>query len=86
MTLKPLHDRVLVERIEAESKTVGGIIIPDNAKEKPVEGLVISIGNKVESLKVGDKVLFAKFGGSEIKFDGKNYLIMKEADILAICE
>ena len=84
--LKVLFDRVLVERVEAENKTAGGIIIPDTAKEKPIAGFVISVGDKVETLKAGDKILFSKFTGSEVKFDGKDYLIMKEADILAICE
>jgi chaperonin GroES len=93
--IKPLHNNVLVERIEAETKTAGGIIIPDAAKEKPSEGKVIAVGNgakddngKVISLdvKVGDKVLFAKWGGTEIKVEGKDLLIMKESDILAITE
>jgi chaperonin GroES len=93
--IKPLHNNVLVERVEAETKTAGGIIIPDTAKEKPSEGKIIAVGNgskdengKVIPLdvKVGDKVLFAKWGGTEIKIDGKDLLIMKESDILAITE
>jgi len=93
MKIRPLHDKVLVERIEGEQKTAGGIIIPDTAKEKPMEGKIVAVGNgardengKVHPLDVkqGDKVLFAKWGGTEIKVDGKEYLIMKESDILAI--
>jgi len=93
--IKPLHNNVLVERLEAETKTAGGIIIPDTAKEKPSEGKVVAVGNgskdengKVIALdvKVGDKVLFAKWGGTEIKLEGKDLLIMKESDILAITE
>jgi len=92
---RPLHDRLLVERIEQESKTVGGIIIPDTAKEKPMEGKVIAVGNgtrdergnvKPLDVKVGDIVLFAKWGGTEIKLDGKEYLVMKETDVLGIVE
>ncbi len=93
--IKPLHNNVLVERLEAETKTAGGIIIPDTAKEKPSEGKVVAVGNgakdenvKVIALdvKVGDKVLFAKWGGTEIKLEGKDLLIMKESDTLAITE
>lgn len=95
MKIRPLHDRVLVERLEAESKTAGGIIIPDNAKEKPAEGKIIAVGNgnrdeagKLVALdvKVGDKVLFAKWGGTEVKVDGKELIILKESDILAVVE
>jgi chaperonin GroES len=92
---KPLHDRVLVKRLEEESKTPGGIIIPDTAKEKPMTGLVVAVGNglrgddgnvKPLDVKVNDKVLFAKWGGTEIKIDGEEYLVMKESDILGIME
>jgi chaperonin GroES len=92
---RPLHDRLLVERIEQESKTVGGIIIPDTAKEKPMEGRVIAVGNGIRDengnvkpldVRVGDIVLFAKWGGTEIKLDGKEYLVMKETDVLGIVE
>ncbi len=95
MKVRPLHDRVLVERIEAESKTAGGIIIPDTAKEKPAEGKVIAIGEGTRDdhgkrvaldVKKGDRVLFAKWGGTEVKVDGKELIIMKESDILAIIE
>jgi chaperonin GroES len=93
--IKPLHDRILVERIEQESKTSGGIIIPDTVKEKPMEGKVISVGNglrddkgnvKPLDVKAGDIVLFAKWGGTEVKIDGKEYIIMKETDVLATIE
>ncbi len=95
MKIRPLHDRVLIERIEAEAKTAGGIIIPETAKEKPHEGKVVAVGNgarddagKVHALdvKVGDKVLFAKWGGVEVKLDGKELIILKESDILAVVE
>jgi chaperonin GroES len=93
--IRPLHDRVLVERIEAVSKTAGGIIIPETAKEKPAEGKVIAVGNgnRDESgklipldVKKGDKVLFEKWGGAEIKLDGKELIMMKESAILAVIE
>jgi chaperonin GroES len=95
MKVRPLHDRVLVERIEAESKTAGGIIIPDTAKEKPAEGKVVSIGAGARDedgdrialdVKVGDRILFAKWGGTEVKVDGKELVILKESDILAVIE
>lgn len=95
MKIRPLHDRVLIERIEAEAKTAGGIIIPETAKEKPSEGKVVAVGNgarddsgKVHALdvKVGDKILFAKWGGTEVKVDGKELIILKESDILAVIE
>lgn len=95
MKVRPLHDRVLIERVEAESKTAGGIIIPDNAKEKPSEGKVISVGEGLRDengkrvaldVKKGDRVLFAKWGGTEVKVDGKELIILKESDILAIIE
>ncbi|MDG2512278.1 co-chaperone GroES [Sphingobium yanoikuyae] len=93
MAFRPLHDRVLVRRIEAEAKTAGGIIIPDTAKEKPQEGEIVSVGSgskaedgKVTPLdvKVGDRVLFGKWSGTEVKVDGEDLLIMKESDILGI--
>ncbi len=95
MKVRPLHDRVLVERVEAESKTAGGIIIPDTAKEKPSQGRVVAVGDGLRDengkrialdVKKGDIVLFAKWGGSEVKVDGKELLILKESDILAIIE
>jgi len=93
MTFRPLHDRVLVRRIEAAEKTSGGIIIPDTAKEKPQEGEIVSAGPGTRSengtmmpldVKTGDKILFGKWSGSEVKLDGEDLLIMKEADILGI--
>tara|TARA_R110001599_G_scaffold116119_1_gene283353 strand:- start:97 stop:384 length:288 start_codon:yes stop_codon:yes gene_type:complete len=95
MKFRPLHDRVLVERVEQEEKTKGGIIIPDTAQEKPMEGKVLAVGagqknedGKVTPLNVkkGDKILFGKWSGSEVKVDGKDLLIMKESDILGIVE
>ena len=92
-SFRPLHDRVVVERIEAEQKTAGGIIIPDTAKEKPQEGKVISVGPGARDeagklvpldVKAGDKVLFGKWSGTEVKIDGKDLLIMKESDIMGI--
>jgi chaperonin GroES len=95
MKLRPLQDRILVKRIEEEEKTAGGIYIPDTAKEKPVMGMVVSVGNgkkgedgKVIPLdvKAGDKVLFGKYSGSEVKVEGDEFLIMREDDILGIIE
>jgi chaperonin GroES len=95
MAVRPLHDRVLVERVEAESKTAGGIIIPDTAKDKPSEGIIVEVGlgSKDDSgkrialdVKKGDRVLFAKWGGTEVKFNGKELMILKESDILAVIE
>ena len=88
MNIKPLADRVLVEPSAAEEKTSGGIIIPDTAKEKPQKGTVVAVGNGKKdepmTLKVGDKVLYGKYSGTEINFDGKDYLIMRESDIYAV--
>jgi chaperonin GroES len=95
MKLRPLHDRILVERIESEEKTAGGIILPDSAKEKPQQGKVIAAGagKKAEDgklipmdVKVGDTILFGKYSGSEIKIDGTEYLIMREDDVLGVLE
>lgn len=95
MNIKPLHDKVLIQRIEETNKTAGGIIIPDTAKEKPSEGIVIAVGNGFRSedgkivpmsVKEGDKVLFSKWSGTEIKIEGIAYLIVKESDILAVVE
>lgn len=94
MKIKPLHDRVIVKRLEEENKSKGGIIIPDSAKEKPAQGEVIAVGDgKVEDGKkiamnvaVGNKVLFSKYAGTEVKLDGEEYLIMREEDILGIIE
>ena len=93
MKFRPLHDRVVVERIDAEAKSAGGIIIPDTAKEKPQEGKVIAVGpgGRDESgklipidVKAGDRVLFGKWSGTEVKIDGVEYLIMKESDIMGV--
>jgi chaperonin GroES len=95
MKFRPLHDRVVVKRIEAEEKTAGGIIIPDTAKEKPQQGEVVSIGpgGRDESgklipidVKPGDRVLFGKWSGTEVKLDGVEYLIMKESDIMGVID
>lgn len=95
MKIVPLHDKVLVKRVEEVNKTAGGIIIPDNAKEKPSEGIVEAVGNGFRaedgkilpmSVKAGDRVLFGKWAGTEIKVDGEVRLIVKESDILAIVE
>ncbi|MDD6055794.1 MAG: co-chaperone GroES [Helicobacter sp.] len=84
MNFKPLGERVLVERLEEETKTASGIIIPDNAKEKPLEGVVKAIGNDVKDVKINDKVVFGKYSGTEVKLDGKEYLILKLEDILGV--
>ncbi len=93
MNFRPLHDRVVVKRLEGEEKTKGGIIIPDNAKEKPQEGQIISVGPGARDesgklvpldLKAGDKVLFGKWSGTEVKIDGEDLLIMKESDIMGV--
>ncbi len=93
MSFRPLHDRVLVRRVEAEEKTAGGIIIPDSAKEKPAEGEVVAIGTGTRAengtitpldVAVGDRVLFGKWSGTEVKVSGEDLLIMKESDILGI--
>ena len=92
---RPLHDRVVVRRVESESKTAGGIIIPDTAKEKPQEGEIIAVGSGARDesgklvpldVKAGDRILFGKWSGTEIKLDGVEYLIMKESDIMGILE
>jgi len=93
MKVKPLHDRVIVKRVEEDEKTKGGIIIPDTAKEKPVEGKIMAVGDgKIQEdgkktpleVKKGDRVLFGKYAGTEIQIDGEEHLIMKEDDIIAI--
>ena len=95
MNLKPLHDRVLVERVSSEDKTKGGIIIPDTAQEKPIEGKVLAAGSGARNengqvvaldVKKGDRILFGKWSGTEVKIDGKELLIMKESDIMGIIE
>ncbi|MBP9753084.1 MAG: co-chaperone GroES [Proteobacteria bacterium] len=93
MKFRPLHDRVLVKRIESEERTASGLIIPDTAKEKPVQGEVVAVGSGTRNdqgqfvaldVKVGDRVLFAKWGGTEVKIDGEDFLVMKESDIMGV--
>jgi len=95
MHFRPLHDRVVVRRIEAEEKTSGGIIIPDTAKEKPQEGEIVAVGPGVRddsgalvelSVRAGDRILFGKWSGTEVKIDGEDLLIMKESDILGVID
>ncbi len=95
MKLRPLYDRILVKRVPEEDKTKGGIIIPDSAKEKPAEGIAVTVGNgKFDDsgnrvaleIKEGDKVLFSKYGGTDVKIEGEDYLIMREDDVLGIIE
>ena len=95
MKIRPLHDRILVKRIDEEEKSTGGIIIPDSAKEKPQQGKVVAVGNgKIGEdgtvtpldVKKGDKILFSKYSGSEIDLDGEEHLIMREDDVLAVLE
>ena len=95
MAFKPLHDRVLVKRVESDEKTKGGLIIPDSAKEKPAEGIVVSCGEGARkdsgelidmAVKAGDRILFGKWSGTEVKVDGQDLLIMKESDVLGVVE
>src|SRR3954466_1197822 len=95
MGFRPLHDRVVIRRVEAEEKTLGGIIIPDTAKEKPLEGGVVAVGpgarddsgkHQPRDVKVGDRVLFGKWSGTEVKLDGEDLIIMKEADIMGVLD
>ena len=95
MKFRPLHDRVLIRRLEGEEKTAGGIIIPDTAKEKPTEGEVVAVGPGARSedgevhpldVKVGDRVLIGKWSGTEVKIDGTDYLILKESDVMGVIE
>jgi chaperonin GroES len=95
MKIRPLHDRVIIQRLEEEEKTKGGIIIPDTAKEKPQEGKVIAVGpgkilengtKTTLDVKIGDKILFGKYSGTEIKIEGEEFLMMREEDILGVIE
>ena len=95
MKFRPLHDRILATRIEAEAKTAGGIVIPDTAKEKPIEGKVVAVGSgriledgtiRPLDLKAGDRILFGKYAGTEVKLSGEEYLILREEDVLAVIE
>ncbi|MFZ9521233.1 MAG: co-chaperone GroES [Silvanigrellaceae bacterium] len=94
-SIRPLNDRILVQRVEAEQKTAGGILLPDNAKEKPAEGRVIAVGNgktlengtrRPLEVKVGDRILFGKWSGTEVKIDGTEHLLVKEEEVLAVVE
>lgn len=88
MSIKPLADRVLIEPAPAETKTIGGIIIPDTAKEKPLQGTIVAVGNGTKDeemvLKVGDTVLYGKYAGTELEFEGNKYLIMRQSDVVAV--
>ena len=95
MAYRPLHDRIIIQRLEEQERTAGGIIIPDTAKEKPQQGKVIAVGTGIVlkdgktvplQLKPGDRVIFSKYGGTEVKFGDENYLVMREDDILAVIE
>ncbi|NVJ49795.1 MAG: co-chaperone GroES [Gammaproteobacteria bacterium] len=95
MSIRPLHDRVIVRRLEDETTSAGGIVIPDNAKEKPSRGEIVAVGNgkpldngevRALAVKAGDKVLFGKFAGTEVKVDGEELLVMREDDIMAVIE
>jgi chaperonin GroES len=95
MKIRPLHDRVVVRRMEEEKKSAGGIVIPDSAAEKPIQGEVIAVGNgkildsgevRALDVKVGDKVLFGKYSGTEVKLDGDEFLVMREEDIMGVLE
>ena len=90
MNIKPLADRVLIEPAAAETKTIGGIIIPDTAKEKPLQGTIVAVGNGTKDeemiLKEGDKVLYGKYAGTELHYEGEDYLVMKQSDIIAVID
>ena len=95
MKIKPLHDRILAQRLDEQAKTSGGLFIPDSAKEKPMEALVIAVGTgkrlddgklQAMTVKAGDKILLAKYSGAEVKLDGKDHLILREDDVLAVLE
>jgi len=95
MNIRPLHDRVIVKRVEEEKKSAGGIVIPDSATEKPIEGEIIAVGNgklldngelRPLDLKKGDKVLFGKYSGTEVKISGEDYLVLREDDIMGVIE
>jgi chaperonin GroES len=95
MKIRPLHDRVVVKRLESETKSAGGIVIPDSAAEKPVQGKVVAVGNgkilengsvRALDIKVGDKILFGKYSGTEVKVDGDDLVVMREEDVMAVIE
>ena len=95
MKIRPLHDRVVVKRLESETKSAGGIVIPDSAAEKPIQGKVVAVGNgkilengsvRALDVKVGDKILFGKYSGTEVKVDGDELVVMREEDVMAVIE
>ena len=95
MKIRPLHDRVIVKRLESETRTAGGIVIPDSAAEKPVQGKIVAVGKgkiledgsvRALDVKIGDKILFGKYGGTEVKVDGEELLVMREEDVMAVIE
>ena len=95
MKIRPLHDRVIVKRLESETRTAGGIVIPDSAAEKPVQGKIVAVGKgkiledgtvRPLDVKVGDHILFGKYSGTEVKVDGEEYLVMREEDVMAVIE
>ena len=95
MKIRPLHDRVIVKRLESETKSAGGIVIPDTAAEKPVQGKIVAVGKgkiledgnvRPLDVKVGDKILFGKYSGTEVKLDGEELLVMREEDVMAVIE
>lgn len=86
VTIKPLEDRIVIKQVEAEQTTASGLVIPDSAKEKPQEGSVVAVGPKAEGVAVGDTVIYSKYGGTEVKYGGEEFLILKLADVLAVVE
>ena len=95
LKIRPLHDRVIIQRLEAETKSAGGIVIPDSAAEKPIRGKVVAVGKgkilengnvRALDIKVGDHILFGKYSGTEVKVDGEEYLVMREEDVMAVIE
>lgn len=86
VSIKPLEDRIVIKQVEAEQTTASGLVIPDSAKEKPQEGTVVAVGPKVEGVAVNDTVIYSKYGGTEVKYGGDEFLILKLADVLAVIE
>lgn len=86
VTIKPLEDRIVIKQVEAEQTTASGLVIPDSAKEKPQEGSVVAVGPKAKGVEKGDTVIYSKYGGTEVKYGGEEFLILKLADVLAVVE
>ncbi len=86
VSIKPLEDRIVIKQVEAEQTTASGLVIPDSAKEKPQEGEVVAVGHKAKGVEVGDTVIYSKYGGTEVKYGGEEFLILKLADVLAVIE